>query len=53
MVGTLTRRAILAEQQRLGLQPQDGRAGIKILKALQADMPDATAPATRPPGKTR
>jgi len=37
MIGTLTRRAIVAEQQRLGLQPQDGRAGKKILDALQQE----------------
>lgn len=36
MIGTLTRRAIVSEQKRLGLQPQDGRAGKKILRALQA-----------------
>ena len=35
MIGTLTRRAIVLEQQQLGLQPQDGRAGMKILQALQ------------------
>ncbi|HEY5970531.1 MAG TPA: lytic murein transglycosylase, partial [Pseudoxanthomonas sp.] len=29
MIGTLTRRAIVVEQQRLGLRPQDGRAGLK------------------------
>ena len=39
MIGTLTRRAIVIEQQRLGLQPQDGRAGLKILQALRADGP--------------
>lgn len=39
MIGTLTRRAIVAEQQRLGLQPQDGRAGKKILDALRAEAP--------------
>ena len=39
MIGTLTRRAIVAEQQRLGLQPQDGRAGRKILDALQKEAP--------------
>jgi hypothetical protein len=39
MVGTLTRRAIVAEQQRLGLQPQDGRAGRKILEALREQGP--------------
>ena len=37
MIGTLTRRAIVAEQQRLGLQPQDGRAGKKILDALRQE----------------
>ncbi|SDK35709.1 lytic murein transglycosylase [Pseudomonas delhiensis] len=36
LIGDNTRRAIQAEQQRLGLQPADGRAGQKILKALQA-----------------
>lgn len=44
MIGTATRRAIQAEQQRLGLQPADGRAGQKILRALQS----ATAPADTP-----
>lgn len=39
MIGTLTRRAIVAEQQRLGLQPQDGRAGRKILDALREQGP--------------
>ncbi|MGH8026128.1 MAG: lytic murein transglycosylase [Pseudoxanthomonas sp.] len=41
MIGTLTRRAIVTEQQRLGLQPQDGRAGKKILDALRAEAPPA------------
>ena len=36
MVGTATRRAIRDEQQRLGVQPADGRAGTKILEALRA-----------------
>ncbi|WP_435607909.1 lytic murein transglycosylase [Pseudomonas knackmussii] len=36
MIGDNTRRAIQAEQQRLGLQPADGRAGQKIFKAMQA-----------------
>ncbi|MET0893338.1 MAG: lytic murein transglycosylase, partial [Pseudoxanthomonas sp.] len=45
LVGTLTRRAIVAEQQSLGLQPQDGRAGRKILDALRAE-----GPPVRPPG---
>lgn len=42
MVGSATRRAIQAEQQRLGLQPADGRAGQRILDALRA------APAVSP-----
>ena len=37
MVGTLTRRAIVVEQQRLGMAPADGRAGLKILEALRAE----------------
>ncbi len=37
MIGTLTRRAIVAEQQRLVLQPQDGRAGKKILDELRQE----------------
>ena len=44
MIGTLTRRAIVLEQQRLGLQPQDGRAGQKILEALVAEGPSLTSP---------
>ena len=44
MIGTLTRRAIVLEQQRLGLQPQDGRAGQKILEALVAEGPTLTSP---------
>ena len=39
MIGTLTRRAIVDEQQRLGMQPQDGRAGRKILDALRKQGP--------------
>lgn len=39
MIGTLTRRAIVLEQQRLGMQPEDGRAGMKILQALQQPTP--------------
>ncbi|MDG2524108.1 lytic murein transglycosylase [Stenotrophomonas sp. HITSZ_GD] len=39
MLGNATRRAIQAEQQRLGLQPADGRAGQSILAALRAEMP--------------
>ena len=49
MIGTLTRRAIVLEQQRLGLQPADGRAGMKILQALQAEPPLATPPVVPPP----
>ena len=37
MVGTLTRRAIVIEQQRLGLEPADGRAGLRILMALRSE----------------
>ena len=47
MIGTLTRRAIVAEQLRLGLQPQDGRAGRKILDALSHELP-ATLPLLTP-----
>ncbi|WP_202845117.1 lytic murein transglycosylase [Luteimonas saliphila] len=36
MIGSNTRRAIVVEQQRLGLAPADGRAGTKILEALRA-----------------
>jgi len=36
ILGSSTRRAIQAEQQRLGLQPADGRAGQSILAALKA-----------------
>ena len=39
MIGTLTRRAIVLEQQRLSMQPEDGRAGMKILQALQQQQP--------------
>ena len=37
LIGSLTRRAIVAEQQRLGITPADGRAGRKILQALERD----------------
>ncbi|MFZ7095171.1 lytic murein transglycosylase [Luteimonas dalianensis] len=43
LIGTNTRRAIRAEQQRLGITPADGRAGQKILRALQ-DQPRAAVP---------
>lgn len=36
MIGNLTRRAIVIEQQRLGITPADGRAGRRILDALRA-----------------
>ena len=49
MIGTLTRRAIVLEQQRLGLQPQDGRAGMKIRDALLRDMPPSAPEATTKP----
>ncbi|MBN8225413.1 MAG: peptidoglycan-binding protein, partial [Xanthomonadales bacterium] len=54
MVGTATRRAIQAEQQRLGLLPADGRAGTRILEALrgQASPADPASPAADPPGAT-
>ena len=39
IIGTNTRRAIQAEQRRLGLVPQDGRAGQRILRALSAEKP--------------
>ncbi len=42
MLGSATRRAIQAEQQRLGLAPADGRAGQSILAALHAEMPAPT-----------
>ena len=44
MIGTLTRRAIVIEQQRLGMQPQDGRAGRKILDALREQGPPVLPP---------
>lgn len=44
MVGSATRRAIQAEQQRLGLAPADGRAGRRILEALRAQVPAAEQP---------
>ncbi|MEO8366695.1 MAG: lytic murein transglycosylase [Pseudoxanthomonas sp.] len=44
MIGTLTRRAIVEEQVRLGIQPQDGRAGRKILEALRGQGPPVLPP---------
>lgn len=46
MIGTASRRAIQAEQQRLGWPTPDGRAGRRILQALQAESTAAPA-ATR------
>ena len=46
MIGTASRRAIQAEQQRLGWPSPDGRAGRRILQALQAEPTSAPA-ATR------
>ncbi|MBA0286543.1 lytic murein transglycosylase [Stenotrophomonas maltophilia] len=37
MIGTATRRAIQSEQQRLGWANADGRAGQRILRALQEE----------------
>ena len=48
LIGTNTRRAIQAEQQRLGLQPADGRAGRRILQALRAEATASPAPAATP-----
>ncbi len=36
MIGSNSRRAIQLEQRRLGITPDDGRAGERILRALQA-----------------
>ncbi len=48
LIGTNTRRAIQAEQQRLGLQPADGRAGRRILQALRTEATASPAPAAIP-----
>lgn len=61
MIGTASRRAIQAEQQRLGLTPADGRAGQRILAALRTAPPlPAATPAmpqstvfTLPPNRAR
>ena len=37
LIGNLTRRAIITEQQRLGLNPADGRASQRILTALRGE----------------
>ncbi len=51
MVGTATRRAIQVEQQRLGLTPVDGRAGLRILTALRAS-PSTPVPPSAMPAST-
>ena len=48
MIGTNTRRAIQAEQQALGLLPADGRAGQKILTALERAGPPVAPPKSPP-----
>lgn len=47
MIGTASRRAIQAEQQRLGWTIIDGRAGRRILLALQSAPPAPVTAATR------
>jgi glucose-6-phosphate 1-epimerase len=41
LIGTASRRAIQTEQERLGLQPTDGRPSQRILDALRAAPPEA------------
>ncbi|MCK9490042.1 MAG: lytic murein transglycosylase [Xanthomonadales bacterium] len=48
LIGDRSRRAIVAEQQRLGIEPADGRAGQRILRALQPDQTTPTRDATVP-----
>ncbi len=48
MIGSNTRRAIQAEQQALGLLPADGRAGLKILTALERAGPPVAPPKSPP-----
>ena len=54
MIGSATRKAIVAEQQRLGQQPADGRAGRRILDALRETgaVPGASAPGATVPAAT-
>ena len=54
MVGTLTRRAIAEEQERLGMAPADGRAGRRILEALRAEAATSrpATPTSRPTAPT-
>nr|WP_244244166.1 lytic murein transglycosylase [Lysobacter alkalisoli] len=44
IIGSASRAAIKAEQQRLGQQPVDGRGGQRILQALRDSMPAAVVP---------
>lgn len=44
MIGTASRRAIQSEQRRLGWATADGRAGQRILRALQAEPRTPTVP---------
>jgi hypothetical protein len=39
MIGTLTRRVAVLEQQRLGMLPEDGRTGMNIVQALRQESP--------------
>ncbi len=48
MIGNATRRAIRVEQERRGFAPADGRAGRRILDALQAEVPAVAPPAPTP-----
>ncbi|MBN8799933.1 MAG: peptidoglycan-binding protein, partial [Stenotrophomonas nitritireducens] len=50
MVGDATRRAIRIEQQRLGWQDADGRAGTRILQALRDARPAASTVFQLPAG---
>ncbi|KRG54695.1 epimerase [Stenotrophomonas nitritireducens] len=50
MVGDATRRAIRIEQQRLGWQNADGRAGTRILQALRDARPAASTVFRLPAG---
>ena len=51
IIGTNTRRAIQAEQRRLGLVPEDGRAGQRMLRTLsdETPLPPPADPPTAPP----
>lgn len=47
MIGIRTRRAIVAEQERLRMTPADGRAGKRILGALEREARRADGPQAR------